>query len=107
MPSKPSYVSGQWNFTCDLCGKLEKSGKAMKTWDGRYVCSRHREVRNPQDFVRGVKDDQTVPWSRPEPPDQFITIQCTMQSNNAIPSYGVPGCMIPSYVNTAFTPVLP
>lgn len=58
------YASGEWNFYCDLCGKKNKSGNAMKTWDNHYVCKHHKEVRNPQDFVRGVADDQTVPWVR-------------------------------------------
>lgn len=66
------WADGQWNFFCDLCGRKEKSGKAMKTWDGFRVCVRHKEARNPQDFVRGVKDDQTVPWSRPEATDTFV-----------------------------------
>ena len=49
------YAPGQWNFYCDLCGKKAKSGDARKTWDGHYVCSHHKEVRNPQDLVRGLK----------------------------------------------------
>lgn len=71
MTSPTYYVNGEWNFYCDLCGKKEKSGRAMRTWDGFYVCSRHAEIRNPQDFVRGVADNQTTPWSRPEPGDIF------------------------------------
>ena len=58
------FKPGEYNFYCDLCGKKNKSGNAMKTWDGHYVCKEHKEVRNPQDFVRGVADDQTVPWVR-------------------------------------------
>lgn len=66
------YASGQWNFYCDLCGKKAKSSKGVKTWNGLRVCAWHKEVRNPQDFVRGVKDDQSVPWSRSKQPDSFI-----------------------------------
>ena len=62
------FAKGEWNFTCDLCGRLEKSGRAQKTWDNHWVCMKHKEVRNPQDFLQAVKDDQTVPWSRVEPP---------------------------------------
>jgi len=58
------YKAGEWNFYCDLCGKKAKSGTAVKTWDGHYVCKSHKEARNPQDFRRGVKDDPSVPWSR-------------------------------------------
>jgi len=66
------YADGQWNFICDICGAAPKSSDGRKTWNGFYVCSHHKEKRNPQDFLRGVKDDQTVPWSRPEGEDQFL-----------------------------------
>jgi len=59
------YAKGEWNFYCDICGAKNKSSRAQKTWDNHYVCVHHKEVRNPQDFLRGVKDDQSVPWSRP------------------------------------------
>lgn len=59
------FAPGQWNFYCDICGCKNKSGDARKTHDGAYVCSKHKEERNPQDMVRGVKDDQSVPWQRP------------------------------------------
>lgn len=65
MPGNANHFApGQWNFYCDICGAKGKSGDAQKTWDNHYVCSKHKEARNPQDFVRGVKDDQSVPWSR-------------------------------------------
>ncbi len=66
------YADGEWNFQCDLCGRKAKSSTAMKTWDNHYVCQHHKEVRNPQDFVAGVKDDQTVPWTRSTPADTFV-----------------------------------
>lgn len=28
--------------------------------------------RNPQDFVKGVKDNQALPFARPESPDVFL-----------------------------------
>ena len=64
MSAADYYADGQWNFYCDLCGAKKKSSQAVKTWDGHYVCASHKEERNPQDFLRGVKDDQSVPWSR-------------------------------------------
>jgi hypothetical protein len=104
------YSSGNWNFICDLCGRKNKSSMAMFTWNGLYVCKHHREIRNPQDFLRGVKDNQSVPWSRPYHPPlcdntEFPYVQvCTLQGTNAIPGFALPGCAIPSYVNTAFYP---
>jgi hypothetical protein len=40
-------------------------------------CDDDWEIRQPQDFVRGVPDTQIAPWLRPEPPDQFITFAFT------------------------------
>ena len=101
MASADYYADGQWNFNCDLCGRKAKSGQAQLTWDGFRVCSRHKEKRNPQDFLRGVKDNQTVPWSRPKPPEVFIN-HCTIRGGNAVPSYAVPGCCAPSAQNRIF-----
>lgn len=67
------YAKGQWNFYCDLCGAKVKSSDALKTWNNLYVCRHHKEVRNPQDFVRGVKDSVAPPWTRSQPPDTFVT----------------------------------
>lgn len=58
------FKAGEWNFYCDLCGKKGKSGNAVKTWDNFYVCKSHKEVRNPQDFVRGLKEELGLPWTR-------------------------------------------
>lgn len=66
------FVGGLWNFRCDECGAKRKSDVARHRWDGAIVCPRCWEPRHPQDFVRGVKDDQSIAWSRPSPPDAFI-----------------------------------
>lgn len=100
------YADGQWNFFCQLCGAKAKSGTAMKTWQGLYVCRHHREVRNPQDFLRGIKDNQSVPWTRPETIPETFVQYCTLQGTNAIPGYAIPGCAVPGYVNLAFLPSL-
>lgn len=39
-------------------------------WDGLRTVDPDR--RNPQDFVKGVKDNQNLPWARPEAPDVFL-----------------------------------
>jgi hypothetical protein len=44
------------------------------------VCREDWEPRQPQDFVRGVADQQAVPWSRPEPADRFIYLQTILKS---------------------------
>jgi len=51
-----------------------------------------------------------VPWSRPWQPPLCDTTSfpyteyCTLQGSNAIPGFAIPGCAVPSYVNTAFYP---
>lgn len=71
------FADGQWNFYCDLCGAKTKSGEGTRTWDNFYVCKHHKEERNPQDFVRGVRENQSLPWTRPMPPNDFAGIDYT------------------------------
>jgi hypothetical protein len=76
----------------------------MLTWNGMRVCQHHKEVRNPQDFVRGIKDDPSVPWSRANRVDNFVPPTCTLRGKNSIPMYAIAGCAIPALVNLAFLP---
>lgn len=63
---------------CDRCGFRFKLETLRKEWTGLMVChgpasNNCWEPRHPQDFVRGVPDDQGVrPNMRPEPADVFI-----------------------------------
>lgn len=87
---------GDHNAVCYECGAKFKFSQLRKHWQGYYVCPQHWEPRQPQDFVRGVPDNQTVAVSQPWPAvDTFIGI-CTINGSSAIPSYATPACMIPS-----------
>jgi hypothetical protein len=44
----------------------------VKQWDGELIDYRFVDKRNPQDFVRGVRDNQALPYARPEVPDTFM-----------------------------------
>lgn len=66
------YVSGEWNAVCYLCGCKKKASDLKKHWQGYYVCEKHWEPRHPQDFVRGIEDIQSPPWSQPRPEYIFI-----------------------------------
>ena len=58
---------------CDRCGFRRKLHQLRKEWTGLKVCSDTCwEPRHPQEFVRGVKDDQSVYEPRPEPADVFL-----------------------------------
>ena len=65
------YKPGDWNAICDICGFEYKASELRKQWDGIMACPKDWTPRQPQDFVRGVKDDQHVPWTRDEAPDTF------------------------------------
>jgi len=57
---------GDYNATCSLCGFKRKASQLVKNWQGWYRCPEHNEPRQPQDFVRGVTDIQSVPWAQPD-----------------------------------------
>lgn len=70
------YADGQYNFICDQCGKKHKSKDMRFQWDGLVTCPRCYDPRHPQDFVRGTKDVQSVPVSRPDT-DPTFTAEAT------------------------------
>lgn len=65
MPKIGYYVPGDWNAQCDECGRGFKFSQLNIRWDGQWCCSACWEIRQPQDFVRGIKDDQSIPVARP------------------------------------------
>lgn len=90
----PSFFrSGDWNFTCELCGATAKAGTAMTSWNGGKVCAHHKDVRNPQDLLRSVAPRSGIPWSRTTiDPHTY----CTIAGRSAIPSQSIPGCALPA-----------
>jgi hypothetical protein len=69
-----TYVSGEWNLICDVCGFRFKSGKIKKRWDGLLVCKDDWETDHPQKYIRVREDGQSVPYIRDEPTDQFVYV---------------------------------
>lgn len=65
------YKDGDWNAICDQCGVKEKASKLKLQWDGLQTCPKCFDKRHPQDFVRGVKDEQQVPFTRPDEDPTF------------------------------------
>ena len=65
--------SREGRFICDMSGFDFPRGQAVKNWDGAMVHRRFADVRNPQDFVTGRRDNEALPWSRPEADDTFLT----------------------------------
>ena len=89
---KNYFLSGAWNTTCDVCSKKIKASEAKQRWDGLIVCPSDFEHRHEQDFVKPHTDKITVPFTRPKPPDVFVSA-CTTFS--ALPGFATPGCMQP------------
>lgn len=64
MPEHQGFIGGEWNAQCAICGFVFKSAQLSEAWDKSMRCARCFEVRHPQDFVTGIPDNQSVPWSR-------------------------------------------
>lgn len=89
---------GQWNAVCFECGRKRKSAELKKHWKGYWVCPEHWETRQPQDFVRGVPDQQAPPWTQPMPADTFSQV-CFPNGRSCIAGFGVAGCMVAGLAN--------
>lgn len=80
------HKAGTWNVICDVCGFKFKADQLKKRWDGKMVCDVDYELRNPQDLIRIPTDDPSVPWSRPESTDTYLTSDLTTQDGIPITS---------------------
>ena len=58
---------------CDASGFKCYADELVKQWDGARVLPQFVDKRNPQDFVTGVRDNQTVRVVRPEAVDVFLS----------------------------------
>ena len=63
---------GDYNAICDVCGRKFKFSALRQKWDNTWACSADWEPRQPQDYLRGIPDNMSVPLSRPDPPPLFI-----------------------------------
>jgi len=74
MSYKPRYDRGDFKAVCDVCGRVYKGSQLRQRWDGLKVCESDFEMRQPQDFVKGVADYQAPPFTKPEQQDNFIPV---------------------------------
>lgn len=94
------WKSGEWNAVCDVCGFERKSGQLKERWDGLMVCDPIVQIgcwepRHPQDFIRPVRDQEPLPWTRPETIDEFIPGDvCTLEARQSVADYCVANCWI-------------
>ncbi len=66
------YRPGSFYRSDDRSGFTRRAEDTEKEWTQLIVAKNLWEARQPQDFVRGVADDQSVPQARPIPPNVFI-----------------------------------
>lgn len=55
-------------------------------WDGLRTVD--PDIRNPQDFVRGVRDRVALPFARPEAPDQFVALPLLWENGSFMTTEG-------------------
>ena len=63
---------GDYNSICDVCGRKFKFSRLRQKWDNTWACEQDWEPRQPQDYLRGIPDNMSVPLSRPDPPALFL-----------------------------------
>ena len=84
------YVPGSYYRICDLTGFKVRAGRTKRQWNNYIVREQSWEPRNAQDFVRGRRDDQTVPEPRPRSPNVFLGQQTTVLTTSLIGSRVLP-----------------
>lgn len=65
------YRPGSFYRSDDRSGFTRRAGETRSEWNQLIVGTDLWEARQPQDFVKGVPDNQTVPDARPIPPAVF------------------------------------
>jgi hypothetical protein len=76
MPYGTWYKPGDWNVIDDLSGFRLKHSQSRKIPGGQtgglVVDKKRWEPQQPQDFVRGIADDQSIPEPRPRQQNRFV-----------------------------------
>ena len=80
------YKLGTWNAICEVCGSRFKNDELLMRWDNKMVCRNDYEVRHSLDFIRSSQRELSVPWTRPEAADQFISVT---YFNPVVPGVGI------------------
>lgn len=80
------YAPGDYYQICDISGQKMKASRSKRAWDNSIRHPDHWEPRHPQDYVRGVRDEQAVPISRPDIDNSVAT----RGKVDPFPGFGVP-----------------
>jgi len=60
------YISGTYYQICDICGFRYRNTATKLNWKKQVVCGGCWEPKHPQLEIRTRKDNQNVPFPRPE-----------------------------------------
>jgi hypothetical protein len=68
-----------YNALCDVCGIKRKASQLTERWDSLMVCRpsiAHGcwETRHPQESIQPARGPAKLPFTRPEPPDVYVTV---------------------------------
>lgn len=72
MGAKKRFRMGSFYRICDRTGFATRAEDTQMEWNNLIVDRRVFEIRQPQDFVRGISDNQTVPYARPRSPNTWV-----------------------------------
>lgn len=78
MGTKLFYKPGSFYRIDDRTGFAVRAENTRKQWNNIIVRLQSFEERQPQDFVRGRRDNQTVPEPRPRQTNVFLGVQTTL-----------------------------
>jgi hypothetical protein len=87
---------GDWNADCSMCGLKFKASALKRHWQGQWRCVKCWEPRQPQDFVRNVVDDTSVPWAQPDNSTFIDPYSCTVQSSSSVADDAAADCSTPA-----------
>lgn len=73
MGTERFYKPGSFYRICDRTGFATRAERTSTEWNNLIVRDDVYERRHPQDFVKGVQDNQTVPYARPRQPNVFLS----------------------------------
>lgn len=79
MGADKHFRMGSFYRIDDRTGFATRAEDMQMEWQGLIVSKRVFEARQPQDFVTGVPDNQTVPYPRPRQANTFVGNSTTAQ----------------------------
>jgi hypothetical protein len=109
-PNKPARglngLRRAYRAICDRCGVKYYNWQLKEEWTGLMVCHGPEthdcwEARHEQDFIRPVKEDNSLPWTRPEPDDvEAYPAACSIPAQSGFIGHGTIGCMRVGWTGT-------